>query len=123
MSIDMYIFLFLEFSFMYSNASSILLDVLMLFSFRNLISSGSIFLVPIRIMFCVGNPFSIIALRNSSCVGSCCGGMQSAWASNTIRNESLFFSWNALKIGYVIEWSPPMNNGFSSWLNICLAFW
>ena len=70
-----------------------------LFSNRNFISAGSIFLVPTRIIFSAGNPFSIIALRNSSCVGSCCGCIQSACASNTIRNGSLFCSLNALKIG------------------------
>ncbi len=33
--------------------------------------------------------------------------MQSACATNIIRNGFLCVSWKALRRGYVIEWSPP----------------
>ena len=74
---------------------------------KNVFSSDSIFLTPIRIIFSEGKPSFIIACRNSSCVGSCCGCMQSACASKIIRNGFLCFSWKAFRSGYVIEWSPP----------------
>jgi len=89
---------------------------------KNSDSSGSIFLAPIRIILSDGKPFSIIALKNSSCVASFCGAMQSACASKIIRNGFLFCSWKALKIGYVIEWSPPMIRDFLFCWNISFAF-
>jgi len=78
---------------------SIVLNIFILCWFKNSCSSGSAFLSPIMIIFSDGKPSSIIALRNSSCVGSCCGCMQSAWASKIIRNGLELFSLKALNIG------------------------